>query len=129
KLSSSYIKKFIKIMKSLKELRNFSSLVAIYYGLSNNMIQNFKVSWNKLSKAKKNIYNNISLLFGWKMKELKLLQEESLLPTIPHIGLYLETLYNIHENNKLKSNDIKNKNNINYISMIIIASKIENMLM
>ncbi|ETO24383.1 hypothetical protein RFI_12774, partial [Reticulomyxa filosa] len=119
---ANWIKKILTMMKSLQKNRNFSSFCACHAALNSADIKKLKQTWHKLPRTNRKEWEDINEFFDWRMTKLKQLQEQSAAPAVPHIGLYLQVLFNIDEG---KKDTTAETGGVNYVKMMMLHDQIE----
>lgn len=117
-----FIKKMISMATCFMNIGNLSSLCAFHAALISTNVQSLHATWKLLSKSKRRELDAIKALFGWKMSKFKVMQEELKPPCVPHLGLMLQSLFQIDEG---KQNKNPHNGSINYIKMMMMNAQIE----
>jgi hypothetical protein len=94
------LKKIIYLGKHLRDLNNFSSLGAIYYGIVASPIHRLK-AWKSLGKKETQICDEMKELFANRQKGLRAAMEIATNPCIPHVGLFLGDLTFLDSNENM----------------------------
>lgn len=100
------IQKFVEMASYLRDIGDFSSLCAIYNGLSSSNVYQLRTSWRLLSKTTQREFEKIKALFGWKMTTFKKLQNDLEPPCVPHIGLLLDVLVKIDQSIRIRNENV-----------------------
>jgi son of sevenless-like protein len=111
------MRKVIYIAKALRELNNFSSLAAIYYGIVATPIHRLKCT-KKLNKADQAMVDEMAELFKNRQKGLQVVMETATNPCVPHLSLYLGHL------TFMDSNEDMIGNLINFRKRSMVAERI-----
>jgi hypothetical protein len=111
------LRKAILIGKSLRDMNNFSSLGAVYYGIVASPIHRLK-SWKSLGKKEMAYFDEMKELFANRQKGLRQTMETATNPCIPHVGLFLGDL------TFLESNENMIGNLINFRKQSMVAERI-----
>eukprot|EP00475_Leptophrys_vorax_P013155 TRINITY_DN19513_c0_g1_i1.p1 TRINITY_DN19513_c0_g1~~TRINITY_DN19513_c0_g1_i1.p1 ORF type:complete len:694 (+),score=193.99 TRINITY_DN19513_c0_g1_i1:145-2082(+) len=82
------LRKVIYIARALRDLNNFSSLAAIYYGVVATPVHRLKCS-KKLNKTEQAMVDEMAELFKNRQKGLQAVMETATNPCIPQLSLYL----------------------------------------
>jgi len=122
--------KFLKISDLCMEKRNYNSANAIYAGLSADPIYKLKAARNKITGKDQNLYTKLQETFTPRngFRNLRhALRNASKQGGIPHIGIFLQDLFNIDEGqeDKAEIGGIKQLKTLNFPKCKRLSERIQ----
>lgn len=107
------VKRFVKLAEVCRDLRNFSTLMAVLAGLNNSAVRRLKLTWQGVNETTKQSLEALDVLMENKAnykqyRDLLLKEEFTTAPVVPYLGLYLRDLTFIDEGNADRADELIN---------------------
>ncbi|TGZ60497.1 hypothetical protein CRM22_008499 [Opisthorchis felineus] len=118
------IKRFIKLAKLCRDLRNFNTMFCILVGLHQTPVERLKQTWERLPNKYFKMYRDLSMVLDTSRNFFQyrnmLTGTETAAPMLPYLPLVLKDLTFIHLGNPSRSSD----GLINFVKLRMLAKEI-----
>ncbi|KAF8571645.1 hypothetical protein P879_04378 [Paragonimus westermani] len=119
------LKRFIKLVKLCRELRNFNTMFCLLVGLHQTPVERLKQTWERLPNKYQKMYRDLSMVLDTsrnfcQYRNLFVTSGEASAPMIPYLPLVLKDLTFIHLGNPSQTAD----GLINFVKLRMLAKEI-----
>ncbi|OON17471.1 RasGEF domain protein, partial [Opisthorchis viverrini] len=118
------IKRFIKLAKLCRDLRNFNTMFCILVGLHQTPVERLKQTWERLPNKYFKMYRDLSMVLDTSRNFFQyrnmLTGTEAAAPMLPYLPLVLKDLTFIHLGNPSRTSD----GLINFVKLRMLAKEI-----
>ncbi|KAF7259923.1 hypothetical protein EG68_02574 [Paragonimus skrjabini miyazakii] len=119
------LKRFIKLAKLCRELRNFNTMFCLLVGLHQTPVERLKQTWERLPNKYQKMYRDLSMVLDTsrnfcQYRNLFVTSGEASAPMIPYLPLVLKDLTFIHLGNPSQTPD----GLINFVKLRMLAKEI-----
>ncbi|TPP66521.1 RPGF2 [Fasciola gigantica] len=118
------LKRFIKLAKFCRELRNFNTMFCILVGLHQTPVERLKQTWERLPNKYQKLYRDLSMILDTSRNFFQyrtlLTADDATAPMLPYLPLVLKDLTFIHLGNPSRTTD----GLINFVKLRMLAKEI-----